>query len=216
MGFGAIGANSASNPAPSSGGGAFAAFAGGGPSAFGSSQHGPAPPAGQSAFGMPNNGSVQNTDPTAFANPQSAFGAPAPTQPVSAFGQTATPVSAFGPPTSGSSSGAQPVFGQPSQPTSAFSHPQQTTGYGLAGSSPSAFSAFRTQPGINSNTSHASKAPNFQEAISSYVAQVKDKYDDFMPQNYLDIMPAPERQAFESKTFELGKIPNWIPPMQFR
>lgn len=44
----------------------------------------------------------------------------------------------------------------------------------------------------------------------------KDKYDELLPPNYMDFLPGPAKEAFESSKFEWGKIPEWIPPIQLR
>lgn len=43
-----------------------------------------------------------------------------------------------------------------------------------------------------------------------------DKYDALLPDNYLQILPKQARDAFESKKFEWGQIPEWIPPKELR
>ena len=43
-----------------------------------------------------------------------------------------------------------------------------------------------------------------------------DKYDAMLPENYMQLLPKAVKEAFEGKTFEWGKIPEWIPPVEMR
>jgi len=57
--------------------------------------------------------------------------------------------------------------------------------------------------------------PDFQNAPSKYKPGA-NKYDALLPDNYIDLLPASAREAFEAKSFEWGKVPEWIPPLNLR
>jgi nucleoporin NUP42 len=41
-------------------------------------------------------------------------------------------------------------------------------------------------------------------------------YDSQLPPNYVEMVPSVAVEAFKSKKFEWGKIPEWVPPIEFR
>ncbi|TDL30042.1 hypothetical protein BD410DRAFT_50624 [Rickenella mellea] len=224
-GFGAFsGANASLTAAPATtsafgeGGAGLAPAAPATGGGFGTSAFGAAAPSnpafGQSAF------SSGGAAPSAFGQtaPTSAFGASQPPQAASAFGGAQNTTSVFGSGGGGSgsvfgSNSTQSVFGQPQQPVSAFG---ATSAFGSS-STPSAFgkaSAFGAPaPAPKQKTG----PPDFQAAIASFKATPgEDKYDALLPPNYADLLPAAAREAFESAKFEWGKIPDLVPPPQFR
>jgi nucleoporin NUP42 len=41
-------------------------------------------------------------------------------------------------------------------------------------------------------------------------------YDGMLPPDYVEMMPREAVEAFKSKTFELGKVPECVPPLEMR
>ena len=81
---------------------------------------------------------------------------------------------------------------------------------------PSAFSAFgSTQNQSTKSDPPKSGPPDFQNAPSKYKPGVC-RYDEALPPNYLEILPADVKAAFEAPKFEWGKVPEWIPPVSLR
>ncbi|KAF8605851.1 hypothetical protein BDV93DRAFT_30550 [Ceratobasidium sp. AG-I] len=164
------------------------------PSAFGSSAFG----AGSSAFGTKSAFGASTPAPatsvfgapasTPAAGTTSAFGAPATT---SAFGAPAT-TSAFGASTTTSAFGtaAKPsAFGAPST-TSAFGAPATTSAFGSAGPS---------NP-FGAKTS----------------AKDRDPYASLLPDDYVTTLSEGIMNAFKADKFELGSIPECVPPFEVR
>lgn len=46
--------------------------------------------------------------------------------------------------------------------------------------------------------------------------KVNDPYAEFLPKDYLKILPPDVRAAFEGDKFEPGKVPLWVPPIELR
>ena len=46
--------------------------------------------------------------------------------------------------------------------------------------------------------------------------KVNDPYAEFLPKDYLQMLPLDVRAAFEADRFEPGKVPLWVPPMELR
>lgn len=155
-------------------------------SAFGNSTAA-TPAFGSPAFGTPSVfGALQANPPNVHQQQQSALGQSA----FAALGQTNT----FGGGT-GSTFGS---FNQVQQPTSAFGQmspgqPQPTPG----------------QP------SSKRGAPIFTGVKSPYRSG-STPYDQQLPPNYMDLLPAEVLDAFKALKFEPSKIPEWIPPIQLR
>jgi nucleoporin NUP42 len=186
----------------------------GAPSAFGALAQQPT----TSAFGA-----QPSTTPAAT----SAFGALAPQPTVSAFGsQPSTTASSFGAPTAtvsafgnnnagsafGASSspfggGAKSAFGASSNITSAFG---ASSTFGS-----SAFGTSSKPVAPTPSNKPKSGPPDFQNAPSKYKVGA-NRYDALLPADYLELLPAPAKEAFESKKFEWGKVPEWIPPVSLR
>ena len=213
-----------------------------GSSIFGQPAFGAAAPptttAPTSVFGAP-------TATSAFGAP-SAFGALAPQQPASAFGgsafgsQTQTqPVSAFNTQTntlSGSfanlANAATSAFASQSGSTSAFGGSSSTaldvpkiasafSAQPLSAfpmSSPSASSSFPAA-GSNANDGNGTSVvgpPDFASAKSWYQPGTTP-YDQQLPPDYMGaVLPPLALDAFKSRKFEWGKIPEWVPPLELR
>lgn len=184
-----LGAGQSNNSNPSNALSSNPAF---GQSSFGGNAPAGAPGVQQSAFGAPSafGAAIQPAS-------TGAFGAPAPVsafaQPASAFGSVAAPQSAFG------SAGAQP---------------QSVFGSNTTTATPSSFvTAQPTQAPLPPKPK--STMPDFANFKARYQPGL-NKYDDLLPQNYLQLLPKAAREAFESATFEWGKIPEWIPPKELR
>ncbi|TFK69409.1 hypothetical protein BDN72DRAFT_840374 [Pluteus cervinus] len=176
------------------------------------------PTFGAPAFGAPTAFGQQAQQPPVTTTPA---GAP----PTSAFGGSAfAPVnttaapSAFGGGGTGSafSSFASP-FTQPQQKTvSAFAPVQQApSGFGAPGPSNSG-SAFGQPPQPAQNQRGNNNAPPNFVGVKSPYKPGSSPYDQALPQNYMEILPPNVLEAFKAEKFELGKIPEWIPPLQLR
>ncbi|KAF9516823.1 hypothetical protein BS47DRAFT_1375869 [Hydnum rufescens UP504] len=184
------------------------------PSAFGTSAS--TPSFGQSSFGTPQpitsafGTSSSFGRPSAFANPTAntnstssggGFGAFSNPSAPSAFGQA----SSFGQPATPSST--TPAFGQPPPRTSAFGQSSTTTNQSAFGApstpSGSAFSAFASQPSAFGNPSSSSPVRHDFRLRGS-------------DGNYAELLPQDAKDAFAAEEFEWGKIPEWIPPLEFR
>ncbi|EJD01658.1 uncharacterized protein FOMMEDRAFT_148093 [Fomitiporia mediterranea MF3/22] len=145
----------------------------------------------------------------------SAFGAgaqqpQAPDFGQSAFGGTGTnaaaapTTSAFGTPSAPSAFGqtSSSAFGRSSQPVSAF---------GGAGAGTSGFAAAGLPPKPKVGP------PDFAAALAAIkVEPGNDKHDGLLPRDYADKLPASVKEAFAAPRFEWGKIPEWVPPVDFR
>jgi len=46
--------------------------------------------------------------------------------------------------------------------------------------------------------------------------KVNDPYAEFLPKDYLKMLPPDVRAAFEADKFEPGKVPLWVPPIELR
>jgi nucleoporin NUP42 len=51
---------------------------------------------------------------------------------------------------------------------------------------------------------------------SSSFDKSKDPYAALLPSNYLDLLPKAVKDAFASKEFQWGHVPEWIPPPEMR
>ncbi|KAH7335424.1 hypothetical protein B0J17DRAFT_670109 [Rhizoctonia solani] len=221
----------------SSGFGAFASKStsfGGQPgtgSAFGSTTNN-ANPGGlfvQTTTSNNNNGAegMDSDTPTTTQPPTSAFGQPAAST-ASAFGQTQQPstTSAFGQtqPTSafGSSAfGAKSAFGTapsttsafgatPSTTSSAFGTTAKSSAFGSTAAKPSAFgatSAFASSSGSGFNSAFGESKPNPSN---------RDPYAALLPDDYVKTLSEGILNAFRADKFELGSIPECVPPLEMR
>lgn len=215
-------------------GSGFSAFATQ-PAAFGATAASAAPQPASSVFGQPSFGTS--------AQPVSAFGNPAPA--ASAFGSTQptsiAPVSAFGVPinsTTGSvfaPSGTGNVFSQPSAfVTAPASNPfMQQQQQPPPPQQPSPFAPTNPSFGaqffpVDSSFSQPSSVyvgtkpppavagpPDFVNAKSTYQPG-KTPYDSQLPPDYIQKIPARALEAFKSKNFTWGEVPDWIPPLEMR
>lgn len=170
-----------------------------------------------SAFGQPvSSASASNTPQSAFSSLQStqmtsAFGAPQNAQAASAFGtpQNTQVASAFGTP---QNTPATSAFGSttPSQPTSAFASTapaQPSVAPGQGASSSAALPKAQASSG----------KPDFEAAKKRWKAKPgRDNYDDMLPADYAEVLPPEAIQAFRADRFELGKIPEFVPPKELR
>jgi nucleoporin NUP42 len=138
---------------------------------------------------------------SAFENTNSNNNAP-----ISPFGVTSSPF--------GVQNQSQPsAFGGPKASTSVFGSNQPSA---FCSSSGSAFSNVDA-PKPSGPSKLKTGPPDFQNAPSKYVPGAStNKYDALLPNNYIDSLPASAREAFEAKKFQWGKIPEWIPPVEFR
>jgi len=41
-------------------------------------------------------------------------------------------------------------------------------------------------------------------------------YDALLPPNYAGLLPETVVEAFKNEKFEFGKVPDWVPPVEFR
>lgn len=215
-----------STPQPTSGS-AFGQSAFGAPSAFAAplqTQQQQQPPQAQSAFGT---FGQQTASP--FAPTQSAFAAPSmQSQPfgntvISAFKtvqppQQTTAFSAFGP-LSTTASAASPFAAQPQQssgfsasasaaPSSVFGapHPPATTGQGSATGTPDFMRVIEL--GMQQLSGPARNTALYKAGSSPY--------DGLLGPDYAQSVPKEAVEAFKSKTFELGKVPECLPPLEMR
>ncbi|CAE6521570.1 unnamed protein product [Rhizoctonia solani] len=229
-GFGAFASRSTSFSAQPSAG-----------SAFGSSTNNSGGLFVQTNTSNNNNGAegMDSDTPTTTQPPTSAFGQSAPST-TSAFGQTQQPAttSAFGQtqPTSafGSSSfGAKSAFGTtptttssfgatPTTTNSAFGNPTSSTGsaFGTASTS-SAFGATTAKPsafGAASAFGSGSGSFNtaFGEPKQNPFGAKRDPYAALLPEDYVQTLSEGILNAFKSDKFELGSIPECVPPLEMR
>ncbi|KAF6764154.1 hypothetical protein DFP72DRAFT_870911 [Ephemerocybe angulata] len=218
----AAAANNPPPPATAGGGGAFSAFANPNPqpSAFGSA--GGNSNTGGSVFGQSAFGSANP--------PQSAFGAGAPAAtgaPQSVFGSTTTNAapSAFGAPAAAPAA-ATSVFGQPQGQTqsafggSVFGQPQAQAQQQQPPAPSSAFSAFAASGSAFAAKPTAAlaapkKGPDFANAKYNYRPGLIP-HDTKLPPNYTALLPEATLAAFKAMSFEWGKVPVWIPPVEVR
>jgi len=172
---------------------AFSSFGQPTPSAFGTRS--------QSAFGAPSM-QPQPFGDANIASLQSAFGAvQSPPQPqphpttFSAFGQSSTNIttSAFGQPPQQQPSGFS-GFGQGSSPFGA-SQPPHSTALPEPPSTTPEFVILSVQQLSGAGGNAALYKPG------------STPYDGILPPNYVEMMPREALEAFKSKTFELGKVP---------
>ena len=213
----------------SSGSSAFGQTAFGAPSAFGAplqTQQQQQPPQTQSAFG-------------AFGQPTSAFAA----QPQSAFGPPSIQPQPFGNTPMASTSPFATV--QPSQPTAAFSPfgPSSTT---ASNTSPFAARPLQQSSGFSASAApgslfgsplkpatagqgSATGTPDFARVIELGMQQLSgpaknsalykagsSPYDGLLGPDYAQSVPKEAIEAFKSKTFELGNVPECLPPLEMR
>ncbi|KZT29505.1 hypothetical protein NEOLEDRAFT_605845 [Neolentinus lepideus HHB14362 ss-1] len=212
--------------------GAFSAFAERRPAGFGA---GPTTTEG-SVFGQPSLGSApsafgnpapapNNSNPSAFGS-ASVFGNQSQTQTntLSPFGSNIPQSSVFGSGgNSGSAFGGTPgsnstpsAFGPVQTSSVSASAPQpapSTSVFGSSTNTPSSTSVFGTAPTQTQKPKQG--PPDFANATVTYKPDI-NQYDAMLPENYLQILPASARNAFESKKFEWGNIPEWIPPKELR
>ena len=103
------------------------------------------------------------------------------------------------------------AFNRP-QPGSAFGQSAQNTSvFGQsAGGSFGAFGAsLPAKPKVG--------PPDFSVALATVKPDLgRDKHDAILPSDYADQIPESAKEAFASDHFELGKIPEWVPPVQLR
>lgn len=166
-----------------------------------------AQPAGGPAFGQ------SNQSAPAFGQPsqpgpsfgQSAFGQPAAASP---FGKPAQPTSsAFGQPSQATS-----AFGQTTQPVSSFGQPIQNSSV-FGQSAGGGFGAF----GASLPAKPKVGPPDFEAALAIVKPELgRDKHDVVLPPDYADQIPDSAKEAFAKERFELGKVPDWVPPVQLR
>ena len=201
---------------------------GGTPSAF--STLAQQPPQAQSAFGtfgQPTNSSV--------------FGAPTAAAAAATTTTTTSTPSVFGPPIQ-QAQPFPPTTAQPPQQSlpgfSAFSKPTSVFGQPAPQQPPAGFSAFaRPNPFASSSTGSAKKphagAPNFDAIIEAGLQCLtgavpggsrqttlfkpnSTPYDGNIPPNYSDLVPRDALEAFKSKKFEWGAVPECVPPFELR
>jgi nucleoporin NUP42 len=187
----------------------------------------PPPPQTQSAFG----GFSQPTTSAFGATTQSAFGAPSMqpqpfgsanvASPQSAFAAVQSPpqpqphpmaFSAFGP--SSTTTTTTSAFGQPLQ--------QQPSGFAGFGQGSSPFGTSQPPPSTALPEPPSSTPDSVILSMSgaggnaSLYKPGSTPYDGMLPPDYVEMMPREAVEAFKSKTFELGKVPECVPPLEMR
>ncbi|ELU43455.1 F-box-like domain-containing protein [Rhizoctonia solani AG-1 IA] len=179
-----------------------------------------------------NNGAegMDSDTPTTTQAPASAFGQPA-SSTTSAFGQTQQPStsSAFGQtqPTSafGSSAfGAKSAFGTTPGTTSAFgTAPSTTSAFGNTSStSTSAFgttgatSAFGTTTKPSAFGATSAFGSSSGTAFNTAKPKDRDPFAALLPDDYMNTLSEGIINAFKADKFELGSIPECVPPLEMR
>jgi nucleoporin NUP42 len=213
----------ASAPQPT-GGSAFGQPAFGAPSAFAAplqAQQQQQPPQAQSAFGT-------FGQPTAspFAPTQSAFAAPSmQSQP---FGNTA--ITAFETVQPPQQTTAFSAFRPLSTTASPFAAQPQSSGFSASASAaPSSVFGAPLHPPATTGQGSATGTPDFMRVIELGMQQLSgparntalykagsSPYDGLLGPDYAQSVPKEAVEAFKSKTFELGKVPECLPPLEMR
>jgi nucleoporin NUP42 len=231
--FGAstVGQQPFGNPVAASGtgnGGGFSAFAGQ-PTTFGlnatvGSVFGSAPSGNTWTSGAVT--TQASTATTAFDTPSSFGVLTQSTGPTSAFGGSTFTLNQNAAESVFGSNGAAPA----GAPTTSFSsqeqnqpqssvpaaqeQPRKTSAFGFPSQQPASVFSSQTAAPL-APPKPATSLPNFSTGTQAYRPGL-DKYDALLPDNYLQILPKTTREAFESKKFVWGKIPEWIPPKELR
>ena len=203
----------ASAPQPT-GGSAFGQPAFGAPSAFAAplqTQQQQQMPQTQSAFGTFSQPTASPFAPTqsAFAAPSNAFETVQPPQQTtafSAFGPSSTTASPFSAQLQQSSGFSASASAAPSSMFGASPHPPATTGQGSAASTPDFVRVIEL--GMQQLSSPARNTALYKAGSSPY--------DGLLGPDYTQSLPQEAVEAFKSKTFELGKVPECLPPLEMR
>lgn len=166
----------------------FASAAGSGPSVFGPSTSGPNP----------------------FTS-----AAPATTNPFTSATSTTNPLS-------GSIAATPAATGQPN-PTAPTSGPFGLPPKPFEATTASAFAQLSNTNFAFGQPTSAFGPPAKQSAFGGSLAvgpggkiKVNDLYAEFLPKDYLKMLPPDVRAAFEADKFEPGKVPLWVPPIELR
>ena len=213
------------------GGSAFGQPSFGAPSAFApvmqQQQQQQQPPQTQSAFGgfgQPAPSAFNGTTQSAFGTPSmqpQPFGSTV-VSPQSAFRAVQSPpqpttFSAFGP---SSTNTVTSAFGQPPQ--------QQPSAFSGFGQGSSVFGASQPPPSTG-QPQPSSSTPDFARVINLGMQQLSGAgrntalykagstpYDGMLSPDYAEMVPREAVEAFKSNMFQLGKVPECIPPLEMR
>ncbi|CEL61956.1 Nucleoporin-like protein amo1 OS=Schizosaccharomyces pombe (strain 972 / ATCC 24843) GN=amo1 PE=4 SV=1 [Rhizoctonia solani AG-1 IB] len=173
---------------------------------------------------------MDSDTPTTTQAPTSAFGQPASsttsafgqTPATSAFGQT-QPTSAFG----SSAFGASSAFGTTPSTTSAFgATPATTSAFGNTSSAgtTSAFGAANktsafgaaAKPSAFGAASAFGSGSGFNTAFGEPKPKDRDPFAALLPDDYVKTLSEGIINAFKADKFELGSIPECVPPLEMR
>ncbi|KAG8690526.1 hypothetical protein FRC11_010941 [Ceratobasidium sp. 423] len=177
----------------------------------------------------PNNNGAEGMDsdtPTTTQPPASAFSQPAPNT-TSAFGQTQQPstTSAFGSSAFGNTPSTTSAFGSTPATTSAFGNTASTNTGSAFGTTTNASSAFGTtaaKPSAFGATSafgssfNATLGESKSNPFGPKSAKDRDPYAALLPDDYEKTLSEGILNAFKADKFELGSIPECVPPLEMR